>query len=151
MERRKISDLSNKAISSSHPSVESVEITFGLLFTSNAVWIWFAKILLHLQIYITLLFAPAAKAFKMSKSRYLESVWLSAVSGVTEEEEQNVEGHQYHVMKQGSRQETRSYLFDLKTKARYINDSQSEGPDLESGSLSFYRVTALEALKNVMI
>lgn len=82
----KKSDLSNTGISSWDPSVESVEITFGLLFTSNAVWIWFAKILLHLQIYITLLFFLAAKAFKMSQSRYPESVWQSATDHVTEGE-----------------------------------------------------------------
>lgn len=63
------------------------------------------KILLHLQIYITLLFSLAAKAFKMSQSRYLEFVWLSATSAVTEEKEQNVECHHYHVIKKGSRQE----------------------------------------------
>lgn len=82
----KKSDLSNAGISSWDPSVESVEITFGLLFTSNAVWIWFAKILLHLQIYITLLFFLAAKAFKISQSRYPESVWQSATDHVTEGE-----------------------------------------------------------------
>lgn len=38
-----------------------------------AVWIWFAEILLHLEIFITLLFSPAAKAFKISPCRYPES------------------------------------------------------------------------------